>query len=255
MYTFLLGIPAFFISLVLAVVVTGAVVGAFWLFIFGDDTWKIPMQTIIIISFPLSFLTFWTTSVIVGYRVGKQMEDTSPLNRKHLFLSIITTALFLGIIYSRNLIIQDNIEKEKQKQMFDTRLQESIFKVRDIMIEQKGNMVLIRPILDGTFPGKYKISMSISKGPVLVKASEDLTLPLNGMEFLFRIPLSSIQQGFRNKRMGGSREEVIVGSMNYRFNIKTELIKAIGSEVIIPSLSPYRRSSFHKSIKLYLGRF
>lgn len=97
-YSLLFGIPAFFVAGIVSVVFFGALMGAFWLFIFGDNPWPDSTEKFLPILLVLTFLIVWLASIIIGYYVGKRLENDSTLNKNHILISVgLTAALILFI--------------------------------------------------------------------------------------------------------------------------------------------------------------
>ena len=100
-YLLLFAIPGFFISLIIGALATGMVFGFFWFFVFGDGVWRIPIDKIILIAFPLTFLAAWIGIIVVGFHVGKKNEQSQTLNKKHIFISLGLSIIFVLIIIFR----------------------------------------------------------------------------------------------------------------------------------------------------------
>ncbi|HLD08128.1 MAG TPA: hypothetical protein VJB60_03615 [Candidatus Peribacterales bacterium] len=99
-YSLLFGLPGFFVSLVVAAVIFGFVMGFLWIFVFGDNEW--PSSTFIILSvlLVLVFLIVWGLTIAAGFFIGKRLENDPVLNRKHIWISGgITTVFVLFIVF------------------------------------------------------------------------------------------------------------------------------------------------------------
>jgi hypothetical protein len=92
-YSVLFGMPGFFVSLIISFVVFGSVAGILWIFVFGDNPWPSSIERILPILFMLVFLTVWIASVTIGFAVGKKLEKSVGLNKKHILVSIGFTIL------------------------------------------------------------------------------------------------------------------------------------------------------------------
>jgi hypothetical protein len=98
LYALLFGIPGFFIAGMISLVVFGAILGFLWLFVFGDDPWPLTPETMLSILLVLTFLIVWLVSIILGYQIGKKMEQEPGMNKKHVLLSVGLTLLFIILI-------------------------------------------------------------------------------------------------------------------------------------------------------------
>ena len=98
LYTLLFGIPGFFIAGIISLFVLGALFGVLWIFIFGDNPWPASTETFTSILFVFSFLVLWIGSMILGYQIGRGLENGSSVDRKHVLISVSVTALFILFI-------------------------------------------------------------------------------------------------------------------------------------------------------------
>ncbi len=101
LYALLFGLPGFIISVVISFIIFGFLFGILWLYFIGDNPWPLLIEKIFPILFTLVFLTLWITIIVVGFIIGKRLEKTSVLNKKHILVSIgatITPVLFI-ILY------------------------------------------------------------------------------------------------------------------------------------------------------------
>jgi hypothetical protein len=98
LYSLLFGIPGLFVAGILSILVFGALAGVFWTYIFGDNPWPSYAETLLSTVFVLTILTLWILSIVLGYVVGKRLENDRILNRNHVLLSAGLTALFLLVI-------------------------------------------------------------------------------------------------------------------------------------------------------------
>ncbi len=101
LYSLLFGVPGFFVSLLIAFVIFGIAAGFLWLYVFGDDPWPSSTEKILPILFILSFLGLWSASIIVGFVIGKNLEEESELNKQHIMVSVGVTIIpiVLMILY------------------------------------------------------------------------------------------------------------------------------------------------------------
>jgi hypothetical protein len=98
-YSLLFGIPGFFVSLIVSFFIFGVVTGILWIFVFGDQTWPASLEKILPIWLLFIFLGLWITSVALGFRTGKKLEDDPQLDTKHIAISAgVTIAQVVLII-------------------------------------------------------------------------------------------------------------------------------------------------------------
>lgn len=94
-YTLLFGIPGLFVAGVLSIVLFGGLTGILWLYVFGDDPWPSFAGQVISVLFVLAVLGAWLAFILLGYFVGRRLENDPVLNRSHVLVSAGVTALFL----------------------------------------------------------------------------------------------------------------------------------------------------------------
>ena len=98
LYALLFGIPGFFVAGLVSLFVFGAALGFLWLFVFGDDPWPAFRESVLLILLVLTFLILWIGFIVLGYHMGKRLEQNPKLNRNHVLLSAALTFLFLLFI-------------------------------------------------------------------------------------------------------------------------------------------------------------
>jgi len=98
LYSFLFGIPGFFIAGITSLVLLGALLGSLWLFIFGDNPWPPATEKILSVVLVLIFLIVWIGCIAIGYAIGKRLENDATLNRTHVLISATLTGLFILLI-------------------------------------------------------------------------------------------------------------------------------------------------------------
>ena len=104
-YSILFGVPGFIISLMISFVVAGFAGGVLWIYIFGDDPWPAYIQTALPILFALVFMTTWLACLIIGFIMGKGLEQKPTLNKKHILASISVTLISVLFIVFHQLSI------------------------------------------------------------------------------------------------------------------------------------------------------
>jgi len=104
-YSLLFGIPGFFVSAIIALVVFGAVIGTLWIYFFGDNPWPFPTEKLLFLLLVLTFLILWITSITIGYVIGKKLEKDSGLNWRHILVSSGLTVMLIGFIVLQQLSV------------------------------------------------------------------------------------------------------------------------------------------------------
>jgi hypothetical protein len=97
-YLLLFGIPGLFVAGIVSILLFAALTGVLWLYVFGDNPWPRPTETIVSISFVLFFLLLWIGLLVLGYVVGRRLERDPALNRSHVLIASGLTVLFLLVI-------------------------------------------------------------------------------------------------------------------------------------------------------------
>jgi len=105
LYSLLFGIPGFFIAAMISLVVFGGVLGILWIYVFGDNPWPFPTETVLSILLVLVFLLLWITSITIGYVLGKKLEKDPIVNRKHILVSGALTIMFILFIVLQQLSV------------------------------------------------------------------------------------------------------------------------------------------------------
>ena len=101
LYVLIFAAPTFLISVIAGGMLLGAVAGALWLFVFGDDPWPTAADTLLTSVFVLSCVTFWIAQLSIAYAVGKREEAKPALNRTHVLLSVGSTVVLAVLIALR----------------------------------------------------------------------------------------------------------------------------------------------------------
>lgn len=86
-YSLLFGVPGFLFSLIISFIIFGSATGLLWLFVFGDTPWPLFTEKVLSILFLLTFLLVWASFISIGFFTGKNLEEGSDLNRKHMMIS------------------------------------------------------------------------------------------------------------------------------------------------------------------------
>jgi hypothetical protein len=105
LYALLFGIPGFFVSGIVSMLVFGGVIGILWLFVFGDDPWPVSPDGVLSIILVGTFLALWIVCVLAGYTVGKRLENDPALNWIHVLISGGLTFLLILFIVLQQLSV------------------------------------------------------------------------------------------------------------------------------------------------------
>lgn len=98
LYVLLFGIPGLFVAGIVSILVFAGLAGVLWIYVFGDNAWPSYAETLLSTTFVLTILTIWIVSMVLGYIVGRRLENDPVLNRNHILVSAGLTALFLLLI-------------------------------------------------------------------------------------------------------------------------------------------------------------
>ena len=98
LYSLLFGIPGLLVAGIVSIFVFGALTGALWIFVFGDNPWPASIEWLMAILFMLTALTVWLGSIALGYVIGRRLESNPGVNRTHVLISAGASILFLLLI-------------------------------------------------------------------------------------------------------------------------------------------------------------
>lgn len=98
LYSLLFGIPGFFVSGFISLLLFGVSMGVLWIFVFGDNPWPSSTETILSILLVSIFLLMWIGTIVIGYLIGKKLEKDPKLNRNHILASGALTIVFVLFI-------------------------------------------------------------------------------------------------------------------------------------------------------------
>jgi hypothetical protein len=104
-YALLFGAPGFFVALIISFLVFGALAGAFWIFMFGDNTWPSSTGVILTALLIITFLIVSGAVIWVGFSTGKKLEKDPELNTSHVFISVGMTLIFVFVIVLQQLSV------------------------------------------------------------------------------------------------------------------------------------------------------
>ena len=92
--------PSFLASIIISVVLFGAVTGVLWLFVLGDNPWPSSANNMLMVMLILSCIALWVAFISVAYMAGKKQETRAAINAKHVVMSVSATATLLLLIVS-----------------------------------------------------------------------------------------------------------------------------------------------------------
>lgn len=98
-YSLLFGIPGLFVAGIIAIVLFGGLAGILWLYVFGDDPWPSYVEQLTSVVFVLVVLGIWIAFIVLGYVVGRRLEDDPGVNRSHVLISAGVTVMLLLLMF------------------------------------------------------------------------------------------------------------------------------------------------------------
>ena len=98
LYALLFGIPGLFVAGIVSAVVFAGLAGVLWIYVFGDNPWPSYAETLVSTVFIFTVLALWCAAIVLGYLVGRRLENDPVLNRNHVLISAGLTTLFLLLI-------------------------------------------------------------------------------------------------------------------------------------------------------------
>jgi ABC-type multidrug transport system fused ATPase/permease subunit len=100
LYLLLFGVPTFLASVIISLLLFGAVAGALWLFVLGDNPWPSTVNSMLVAMLILACMTLWVAFMSVAYVAGKKQEAHVAMNTKHVVVSAGATALLVLLVVS-----------------------------------------------------------------------------------------------------------------------------------------------------------
>jgi hypothetical protein len=98
-YSLLFGIPGLFVAGIIAIVLFGGLAGILWLYVFGDNPWPSYVEQLTSVVFVLVVLGIWIAFIVLGYLVGRRLEDAPGVNRSHVLISAGVTVMLLLLMF------------------------------------------------------------------------------------------------------------------------------------------------------------
>lgn len=99
LYALMFSVPAFIFSAVFMVVVTAAIGGVLWIFVYGDNPWPSFVDRYSPVFMVAVLATVWLILLRAAFAWGKRQEALPSLNIKHLYWAAgSTAALVLAVL-------------------------------------------------------------------------------------------------------------------------------------------------------------
>jgi hypothetical protein len=105
LYPLMYSVPALVVSAIFTAVLTGAVWGLLWLFVFGDDTWPPFVERSAPILMFVVLATGWVWLLWAAYAWGKRQEIHVRLNMAHAYLAAGSTAALVLLVFLHQLSV------------------------------------------------------------------------------------------------------------------------------------------------------
>jgi hypothetical protein len=93
-------VPAFLASVIVSMLLFGAVAGTLWLFVFGDEPWPSIADGMMVSILVVAFLTILAAFLSAAYLAGKKQEARATMNTNHVVWSAGATALLVLLVVS-----------------------------------------------------------------------------------------------------------------------------------------------------------
>ena len=95
LYALLVGVPGIVLSLLLMYILFGVAAGALWIFVYRDNPWPAWSHRVVPVIFAFDVLTVWLPFLLIGFIIGKRLEQSPTLNKRHVLISVGLTILFI----------------------------------------------------------------------------------------------------------------------------------------------------------------
>lgn len=100
LYSLLVGVPGIVVSVLLMHILFGVAGGALWIFVYRDNPWPARSHKAVPAIFALDVLIVWLPLLLIGFIVGKQLEQGPTWNKSHVLISAgLTLLLILFSVY------------------------------------------------------------------------------------------------------------------------------------------------------------
>ena len=97
-YVLLFAAPALLASVIVSVLLFGAVAGGLWLFVLGDARWPPSIESTLSVLFVPVCAALWLAFLSLAYLAGKKQEGRNGIGSKPLTVSASATALLALLI-------------------------------------------------------------------------------------------------------------------------------------------------------------
>lgn len=105
LYPLMYSVPAFILSAIIMVVVTAAIGGALWIFVYGDNPWPSFVELYSPIFMFTVLATVWLVLLSAAFTWGKRQEANPSLNMKHLYLAAGSTVALMLLVFLHQLSV------------------------------------------------------------------------------------------------------------------------------------------------------
>ena len=105
LYALMYSVPAFIFSTVFMVVVTAAIGGVLWIFVYGDNPWPSFVDRYSPIFMITVLGAAWLTLLWAAFTWGKRQEAYPSLNMKHLYFAAGSTAALVLAVFLHQLSV------------------------------------------------------------------------------------------------------------------------------------------------------
>ena len=99
LYALMYAVPTLLLSAIFMVVVTGAVAGALWLFVYGDDPWPSFVDRYAPMFMLTVLMSVWLTLLSAAFAWGKRQESEASFNMKTIYFSAGSTAALVLVVF------------------------------------------------------------------------------------------------------------------------------------------------------------
>lgn len=98
LYVLLFGVPALLASIIISILLFGAVAGILWIFVLGDNPWPSSADNMLTAMLALACMILWVAFMSAAYVAGKKQEEHATLSAKHVMASAGATALLVLLV-------------------------------------------------------------------------------------------------------------------------------------------------------------
>ena len=94
-YALLFAPPSLLASFIAALALLGAIAGALWLFVYGDEAWPAALGPVLTVAFGVTWAVAFAALLRAAYRAGMRVEGAARLDRRAVMGSAGATAAAL----------------------------------------------------------------------------------------------------------------------------------------------------------------